>query len=729
MDNGSSLLEADIAERMARLVEDNPDVYSLVDIGVQRGRWTEVNGRPGTFIPFPFALEEQVKIILEELGPELFKSEYDNQRLADIKANEMAAGNHYSDDEIKIKAGKVRALFEEAAKQLVMIDPQTGLLNAKYHVINEELIQLYLHHQVAAGVPLLEHGEACYITRVAFDFSNLRGLNVLLSGMDASADRLQSTAEGEKLADDLMAIVCRIIQDEVGAYPELSGEPYIQRSSGDEFEWIAFNIPPHEVDNIRSNINYRVNQLIADLGLGNILNPKNYKGESVYRQGTGIESAAEYILRGEDSIAVGAMLDKGIDEAKAYRQNFWSDVFNHLIFDEYTQQPIQRDLVRIKNNLEAAFPGTTQVFPEIWQHYEDAEVAVYYDDNKQPHVREVQFGPARLEATRQAIQEVVKLMGIPPHDERQQKAGLFDRSTVTEILREHGDPGLSAAWNKFLSRDSSGSFDHWASLTRRMCMRALADVYDLGGKSATLLGVIQDVMEKRSSITGLHRDSINDILTNAVEFLESNPDKQKILLVLELQNFAGINSAYGHAFTDETMSYVAALVEDHFQKGFAEFGAEDMPITVAYHPKGNGPRIVLETTWDGSQEEYAAIVSPQITAIQNELQIYAQHYGIETLENPRYPGQRHSGLNLVAHAQPLFAVENLDTDGHVEWFASKIEEFISYLKKEALVMYMEGQSPMHMANALPKQRAVGNPDGKLARIENNRGKPHEMTFM
>lgn len=216
----------------------------------------------------------------------------------------------------------VRAFCTEQAKDRWSIAPLTALAETMDHRdtltglrthIHQELNFLLLQMQMAFQAEP-ERGQAYCMS---FDLSNLRGMNLALSGADTNDAYGAITPEGAKLTDGFLRLFSHILKREVEKQcvgREQSAFADYYRSAGDEFDVFVYGLDHDQMQTIQQEVIRQIHAVIEAAGLSTIGHPKYpYRGEY---NGVGVAGAfREFRTGGEGEATDLYEMRKELDQA------------------------------------------------------------------------------------------------------------------------------------------------------------------------------------------------------------------------------------------------------------------------------------------------------------------------------------------------------------------------------------------------------------------------------
>ena len=159
----------------------------------------------------------------------------------------------------------------QMAESLIQMDALTGFDKPQYKELNLALIQ---EHMAKGDLRDPVH-------YLGSDVSNLRGLNIALSGEDiGTPDDFSITPEGRQRTNQFLKMFSNIMQDEVetalqekyGA--ESSSRSMYFRDGGDELSGLVIGLSGNEMTRVQDRIHERIETLMEKTGLDTIIHPK-----------------------------------------------------------------------------------------------------------------------------------------------------------------------------------------------------------------------------------------------------------------------------------------------------------------------------------------------------------------------------------------------------------------------------------------------------------------------
>lgn len=228
-------------------------------------------------------------------------------QLIDYLARQQISSLELPPDQAALCANMSRALMQQ--------DSLTGFDKPYYKELNLALIQ----SAQASGASGAE--QAFYL---ASDVSNLRGLNLALSGSDIELAGEQAiTRAGREMTDGVLKLMSHVFQTEVEKMVEQrkqAGFPAhatFYRDGGDELSACITGMGAEDMQVIQERIHTRVNLLIEETGLDDILHPKYpFLGE---RAGAGLSCGFVPITPAVTLEQLGKAADILIEEHKAQK--------------------------------------------------------------------------------------------------------------------------------------------------------------------------------------------------------------------------------------------------------------------------------------------------------------------------------------------------------------------------------------------------------------------------
>ncbi|MGB1539692.1 MAG: hypothetical protein ACPG80_01920, partial [Rickettsiales bacterium] len=209
-----------------------------------------------------------------------------------------------------LEEGEATPEHEESCLQLAQsftpVDALTGFDKPQYKAMNLALLQ---EQQLAEG------GDVFYM---AADVSNLRGLNLALSGATIDdPDQKAVTEEGRTQTDGVLKLFAHVMEEEVSA---LGGTAQFYRDGGDELSVLITGVNAVQLEEVQQRIHSRAERIVEDAGLGNIMHPKYPdRGE---RAGAGIACAFAEVRPDSKLSALNGDVDAQINNIKQARKNY-----------------------------------------------------------------------------------------------------------------------------------------------------------------------------------------------------------------------------------------------------------------------------------------------------------------------------------------------------------------------------------------------------------------------
>lgn len=522
-------------------------------------------------------------------------------------------------EETMTQLGFTRAQRAMVADQILPmlrdVDQVTGL-NAPYsRHLNVALAAYY------AKLHTDREGHAPPLHIVSGDFSNLRGLNVVLSGGDIrqeanaiknaqnhegvapSASSLASR-EGNQHANKILRMVAHIFSEEMVAlkqkFPEVTVKCY--RSGGDEFDAIIAGAPEQEIEKAQKKIHDRVESLVKELGLDRIMHPK-YSTSASHR-GIGFTCACGS-YSADDTVNQFHQLEKNLEK---------------IIEGEKARLGMARFR---RTKAQPSNPKEMEAFRRDGGEILSDGTITQFSENALSGI----IGKIDLKYREMGLED----RAIPlPHTPFQMHAAPFgDQLSLTA-----GQEYYAKLFQAFEQQEVQGKKAEFIAKLSHMARN-----YDMAGRS-----------RKDPSGDGmqLRRDSFAVELSRSLERLKTHPGEKKIALVIELQNFSGINQNYSHERCNEYLKHVTQCVSERF------VAAPGNPLgtVYAYHPGGRGDRIFLMI----EDTDNPVMLFRAVKGLTEDVQQYADdHHELGGIANPRHNDKQSVGIRAVVAGERLHA--------------------------------------------------------------------------
>ncbi|MEG1442403.1 MAG: GGDEF domain-containing protein, partial [Oscillospiraceae bacterium] len=169
------------------------------------------------------------------------------------------------------------------------------------------------------------------------------------------------------------------------------------------------------------------------------------------------------------------------------------------------------------------------------------------------------------------------------------------------------------------------------------CKIDLGIILDSEGKPMRLVGYIVDISETKKEnemlkkqvkidpLTGLYNKTATMILANSI--LEKEPEGRHSLIVLDIDNFKGVNDTLGHSFGDAVLVDVSAKLKAVFRSDdvVGRIGGDEFAILMKNVPDTN--RVlkkaaeisgIFRQTYAGEKENYKISCSMGIVMVENK---------------------------------------------------------------------------------------------------------------
>ena len=258
------------------------------------------------------------------------------------------------------------------AEALVQEDPLTGFDKPHYKELNLLLAQA--EQKIAA-----ERGEELPVFYLGCDVSNLRGLNLALSGSDVrevgdhgiSGEGRQNTNQFLRLFAGIVERETRSVVEEVNAAGG-NAQVNFYRDGGDELSAIITGVSEPSAMEIKNRINRNVEDVVMGAGLDNLLHPKHpYMGD---RAGVGLACSMAAVMSDSELEALGLGVDaeieklrtakKGKKSTKPLRTNL-DEIAIQKAMDAAREKAAEMDIDLTGQRLGNPFPFETLVPPEL----------------------------------------------------------------------------------------------------------------------------------------------------------------------------------------------------------------------------------------------------------------------------------------------------------------------------------------------------------------------------
>lgn len=185
---------------------------------------------------------------------------------------------------------------------------------------------------------------------------------------------------------------------------------------------------------------------------------------------------------------------------------------------------------------------------------------------------------------------------------------------------------------EYLSKVSTGEFE-WHKTY-------YSSIADANGKVISVLGKIANIhkfaTERQKMMHRVETDYLTGLYNKGTatekisEWLTTNPTSESHLLMIDLDNFKGINDQYGHSFGDEVLRDTASVLNDCFNEDclISRFGGDEFIVFI----QGKSTRQV-ESLADNLMQMLSERIIGLDTPLQCSIGISSRVYRQDTFED------------------------------------------------------------------------------------------------